>query len=82
MSLNIKNPEAETLARELANYTGQSMTHEVIVALRERAERMTKKPKKGLAEELLAIGRSSAAKLKGKPIDHDEFHYDERGFFK
>jgi antitoxin VapB len=36
MSLNIKNPEAHRLARELAEQTGESLTTAVTVALRER----------------------------------------------
>ena len=36
MSLNIKNPEAHRLARELADQTGESLTTAVTVALRER----------------------------------------------
>ena len=36
MALNIKNPEAEALARALAEETGESLTEAVTVALRER----------------------------------------------
>ncbi len=36
MSLNIKNPEAHRLARELAAATGESLTEAVTVSLRER----------------------------------------------
>lgn len=36
MALNIKNPEAERLARELARATGESITQAVLNALRER----------------------------------------------
>lgn len=82
MSLNIKDPRAHELAQELANYTGETMTHVVIEALQEKLERQKARRKKPSVEEILAIGRSAAAKLKGKPIDHAEFHYDEHGFFK
>ncbi len=37
--LNLKNEEAERLARELAQRTGETLTTAVIVALRERIER-------------------------------------------
>lgn len=40
MAINIKNPEAERLARDLAARTGVSLTEAVVVALRERAERV------------------------------------------
>ncbi len=36
MSLNIKNPEAHRLAKELAEHTGESLTQAVTIALRER----------------------------------------------
>lgn len=36
MALNIKNPEAERLARELARITGESLTQAVTEALRQR----------------------------------------------
>ena len=36
MSLNIKNPEAHRLAKELAERTGESLTKAVTIALRER----------------------------------------------
>lgn len=36
MALNIKNPEAHRLARELAEETGETLTDAVTVALRER----------------------------------------------
>jgi antitoxin VapB len=38
MALNIKNAEAERLARALAQATGESLTEAVTVALRERLE--------------------------------------------
>ena len=39
MALRIDNPQAESLARELANRTGESVAQAVIIALRERLER-------------------------------------------
>jgi antitoxin VapB len=36
VALNIKNPEADRLAHELAKATGESLTEAVIAALRER----------------------------------------------
>jgi antitoxin VapB len=41
MALSIKNPEAERLARELANVTGESLTEAVTEALRDRLVRET-----------------------------------------
>jgi len=42
MALNIKNPETERLATEVAELTGESKTQAVTVALRERRERLRK----------------------------------------
>lgn len=39
MALNIKNDEADRLARELAELTGETLTDAVIESLRERLER-------------------------------------------
>ncbi|MHB1168696.1 MAG: type II toxin-antitoxin system VapB family antitoxin [Longimicrobiales bacterium] len=39
MALNIENPEADWLARELTRLTGESITDAVIRALQERLER-------------------------------------------
>lgn len=41
MALNIKNPEAERLARELAAATGENITRAVTQALREQLIRRT-----------------------------------------
>jgi antitoxin VapB len=62
MSLNLKHPEADRLARELAERTGETITEVVIDALRDRLAReegRTSAP--SLAEEILAIGARCAA---------------------
>jgi antitoxin VapB len=81
MSLNIKNPETHTLARELAELTGENVTQAVTVAVRERLERLRRKRGAELSEQLLAIGRDCAAHLREpyRTIDHAELLYDERG---
>lgn len=43
MALSIKNPEVERLARELAAKTGESMTDAVLIALRDRMDRETRR---------------------------------------
>jgi len=48
MSLNIKNEETHRMARELARLTGESMAAAVNEAVRERLERVRRKPKKRL----------------------------------
>jgi antitoxin VapB len=62
MPLNIKNPEADRLARQLAQKTGETITDAVIQALRERLQRQEGRTAwPDLKEELLAIGRRCAA---------------------
>jgi antitoxin VapB len=39
MALSLKNEEADRLARDLADMTGESLTEAVVVALRERLDR-------------------------------------------
>lgn len=40
MAINLKDPETEALARELARQTGESLTAAVSQAVRERLERL------------------------------------------
>ncbi|HLZ11608.1 MAG TPA: type II toxin-antitoxin system VapB family antitoxin [Candidatus Acidoferrum sp.] len=84
MSLNIKDQEAHLLAQSLAKETGETMTKAVKIALKERLERVRdrRKRKKNLAKELLDIGESFSKRMKGPPIDHAEFLYDEHGLPK
>lgn len=81
MSLSIKHPEADRLARELAAQTGETLTEAVLNALRERLTReqgRAKTPR--LRDELRAI-RKRCAKL---PVLDDRspeaiLAYDEHG---
>lgn len=81
MSLNIKDPETHRLAQALARETGETMTHAVAQALRERLDRVRRRKRPGdTAAELVAIGRRCAGALKSnKPVDHAELLYDDRG---
>lgn len=57
MSLNIKHPDADKLARALANKTGESITQAVIISLKERLLREEgRNLPSSLSEELLKIG--------------------------
>ena len=83
MTLNIKDPEAYKLARQIAEHTGETITRVVTNALRERLSRLGKaRNREVLAAELLAIGRRCAATLKKKPVDHAALLYDEHGLPK
>ena len=84
MGMNIKNKEAYQLTKQLAKFTGESLTTAVTEAVRERLARVLRARGVDLAECLLVIGRDCAAHLK-KPfrtIDHDKMLYDERGLPK
>ena len=82
MTLKIKDPQAHELAQALAQETGETMTHAVIEALRERLERLQRTRRVASAEELLAIGERCAAGLSARPIGHADFLYDEHGLPK
>jgi antitoxin VapB len=81
MNLNIKNDETHRLAEELARLTGESMTAAVTIAVRERLERVRRERGKSLAEQLVAIGKDCAPRLKEpfRSSDHAELLYDDRG---
>ncbi|MGP0102312.1 MAG: type II toxin-antitoxin system VapB family antitoxin [Solirubrobacteraceae bacterium] len=81
MSLNVKNPEAHKLARELAELTGESMSAAVTIAVRERRDRVLASRSGGLAERMLEIGRDCSGRLPKavRAIDHGEMLYDENG---
>jgi antitoxin VapB len=62
MALNIKNAGTYALAARVARATGESLTQAVTVALRERLLRIEEPD--ALEEELLALGRDCAGRLK------------------
>lgn len=55
MSINIKNPEAERLVREITHATGESMTQAIINALKERLERLRGRRQARTAQEKLRL---------------------------
>ena len=62
MALNIKNPAADRLARELADRTGETITEAVIRALEERLVRTEGRGRlRSLKDEIDEIGRRCAA---------------------
>src|SRR5205807_6951708 len=61
MALNIKDSEADKLARELSAQTGESITRAVTVAIRERLERLRGSvPSEGRTRELKRIATRSS----------------------
>jgi len=62
MALNIKDPTADRLARELATLTGESITVAVGIALKDRLERLSGSvPSKKRVEEMTRIANEAAA---------------------
>jgi antitoxin VapB len=82
MSLNVKDPEAHRLAQAIAQETGETMTRAVTEALRERYERLRRRRSKASVEELRAIGKRAAARVKRPYLDHAELLYDKHGLPK
>jgi antitoxin VapB len=63
MALNIKDPTADRLARELAAETGESITTAVTAAVRERLERLRGAvPRERRRQALTEIANRSAAR--------------------
>lgn len=81
MALNLRNPEAEQLAAELARQTGETKTNAVIKALRDRLDRVRReRTQRSLADELEEIADSCARLpvLDTRSAD-DILGYDENG---
>jgi antitoxin VapB len=81
-SLNVKDPEAHRLAQAIAEATGETITHAVTVALRERYERLQRCDSEALAADIRAIAGRAAAHMQRPYLDHAEFLYDEHGLPK
>jgi antitoxin VapB len=81
MALSLKDPEADRLAREIADRTGETLTGAIVVALRERLARLRKRPRhRLLSEQLREIGERCAALPTLDDRTEDEIlGYDENG---
>ncbi|MGH8923775.1 MAG: type II toxin-antitoxin system VapB family antitoxin [Acidimicrobiia bacterium] len=78
MALSIKNDEADRLARELSELTGESITEAIVVALRERLANQRRRP--GLEARLQRL----VAELEVYPVLDEGppdklIGYDQRG---
>lgn len=81
MALNLRNPEAEKLASELARQTGETKTEAVIKALQDRLDRVRReRAKRPLIEELEEIASHCASLpvLDSRPAD-EILGYDQQG---
>ncbi len=81
MALNIRNAEAARLAEQVVALTGETKTTAVILALRERLERLERAPgRPRLADELDAIARhSSRLPLLDPRSSNEILGYDSNG---
>ena len=81
MALNLRNPETERLATELARQTGETKTEAVTKALRDRLERVRReRSKRSLVDELEEIAEHCARLPILDPRTADEIlGYDENG---
>lgn len=84
MSLNIKNDEAERLARRLAAATGESVTRAICVAVRERLDRVQSRAEEAALERGAAVRRiaADAARRWREPyrsVEHGDLLYDGSG---
>lgn len=79
MTLNIRNPEADELARELARIDDTSITDAVIAALRETIRnRLNQESPRETARKILArhglsfqLGRKPVPESAYRDLDHD-----------
>jgi antitoxin VapB len=81
MALSIKHPEADRLARELADATGETLTEAIINALRERLRREQGRARgPRLRDDIRAIRRRCAALPVRDHRSSDQIlGYDEKG---
>ena len=84
MGLNIKNPETERLARELAHETGESVTRAIHVAVGERLRRLQEEEDHAVRERMhrvREIARDASARWVEpyRSADHGDLLYDNAG---
>ena len=86
MALNIKNPETERLARELARRRKQGITTAITEVLRQEVERERKKPRRDDIEQRLRRIDEIVQEVKKLPVLDDRspdeiLGYNEHGHF-
>lgn len=84
MAITIKNAETESLSRELAQLSGETITKAITVAVRDRLELLrTTESEPSRTQRLLAIGRSIAPALRDGAVRSTSIEvedlYDEQG---
>ncbi len=81
MALSIKNEEADRLARQISDLTGESLTAAVVNALRERLRQVVgRRADWGLKDEIGAIqARIASLPLLDPRSDEEILGYDPAG---
>jgi antitoxin VapB len=81
VALNIKHPEADRLARELAAATGETLTEAVVRSLRERLAHQARRPGPRSAKHVIEEARARLSRLPVlDPRTADEIlGYDDQG---
>jgi len=82
MALSIKDPEADRLARRVAQITGETITEAVVVSLRERLAKEEARTRdiEALVDDARAIGEHFRSLPVLDTRDDDEIlGYDEHG---
>ena len=81
MALNIKDPETDRLARQLADLTDETITDAIKAALQDRIEREQRRRGSGIDWALLRQQQNAIARLPvadGRSAD-ELLEYDEAG---
>ncbi|MFL6805470.1 MAG: type II toxin-antitoxin system VapB family antitoxin [Xanthobacteraceae bacterium] len=86
VALNIKNAEAERLARELARRRGQTITEALTDVLRKEVERERAKPRHQSEDDLVHRVRKISERVSRLPVLDDRspdeiIGYNEQGHF-
>jgi antitoxin VapB len=81
MTLNIEDPEADRLARAVADRTGETIANAVIIALRERLAREEQKmdAENAVVGEAMTIGRHFKSLSLNDDRSVESLLYDENG---
>lgn len=83
MSLNIKDPETDALAREVAELAKESLTEAIKTSLAERRDRLRqRRADETLVRDLLEIGRRFSALPVEDERSLEDMLYDEDGLPK
>ena len=81
MALNIKDPETDHLAREVANRTGETITGAIRVALQERLQRLSGRQRAATTQEKIKeiLCRVDALSTQDHRSEDEILGYDENG---